>query len=126
MKKALFFAFALAASTLTFAARQPGTPTQTTQQADSTALKAYTGTYTFASNDNFKQLILTVENGELYGAVDAYPKNKLVKQPAADTFKSTSEYGSVFTFTRDAATQQVTGCTMAIMGNTITARKDPR
>ena len=126
MKKPLFFAFAFAASTLVFAAPKPVVPIQTVQQADSTDLKAYAGTYTFAANDNFKQLVITVENGELYGAVDTYPKNKLVKQAAAHTFKSTSEYGSVFTFTHDTATKQVTGFTMEIMGNTITAKKDPR
>ncbi|MFD1140437.1 DUF3471 domain-containing protein [Larkinella insperata] len=126
MKTLLFLAIALAATTLVFAAPRPGAPAQTVQPADSTDLKPFAGTYTFDANDNLKQMVVTVENGELYGAVDTYPKSKLVKQAAADTFKSTSEYGSVFTFKRDAATKQVTGFSMEIMGNTLTAKKDAR
>ncbi|GAB3342425.1 hypothetical protein GCM10027299_57220 [Larkinella ripae] len=124
MKKLLLFAFALTISTLVFATQKPGISSALVQSADSTDLKAYAGTYTFASNDTFKQFVVTVENGELFGAVDTYPKNKLVKQPAADTYKSTSEYGSVFTFSRDAASKQVTGFKIQIMGNELTATKD--
>jgi hypothetical protein len=124
MKKLLLFTLAFTVSTLIFAAQIPVFRVETIHQADSTDLKAYAGTYTFAQNDNFKQFIVTVENGELYGAVDTYPKNKLLKQATADTFKSTSEYGSVFTFSRDQATKLVTGFKVQIMGNEITAKKD--
>ncbi|GAB3893595.1 hypothetical protein GCM10028803_07870 [Larkinella knui] len=124
MKTSLLFALTFAASTVVFAARKPDFRIKTVIQADSTDLKAYAGTYTFAQNDNFKQVTITVENGELYGAVDAYPKNKLLKQATADTFKSTSEYGSVFTFIRDAATKAVTGFKLQIMGNEVTAKKE--
>ena len=125
MKNALIFAFIFAASTPVFAVEKPFFRAETVQQqADSTDLKAYAGTYTFAPNDNVKQYIITVENGELYGAVDTNPKNKLVKQAAADTFKSTSQYGSIFTFSRDAASKQVTGFKIQIMGNELTATKD--
>jgi hypothetical protein len=125
MKKLILFVLTFAVSTLVFATQKPVFNSEkTVYQADSTELKAYAGTYTFAQNDNFKQFVVTVENGELYGAVDAYPKNKLVKQATADTFKSTSEYGSVFTFSRDAATKAVTGFKIQIMGNEVTAKKD--
>ena len=124
MKNGLLFAFIFAASTPVFAAEKLVFCTETVQQADSTDLKAYAGTYTFAPNDNVKQYIITVENGELYGAVDTNPKNKLVKQAAADTFKSTSQYGSIFTFSRDAASKKVTGFKIQIMGNELTATKD--
>ncbi|GAB3936831.1 DUF3471 domain-containing protein [Larkinella terrae] len=125
MKKLLVFAFALtAASPLAFASNSPVSKTATVQQADSTDLKAYTGKYTFAQNDTFKQFTITLENGDLYGAVDEYPKNKLVKQSAPETFKSTSEYGSIFTFTRDAATKAVTGFSIKIMGNELSATRD--
>ncbi|RRB02853.1 DUF3471 domain-containing protein [Larkinella rosea] len=124
MKNLLFFAFLLAASPLAFARPVSTFRPAPIQPADSTDLKAYAGTYTFAQNDNIKQFTITVENGELYGAVDSYPRNKLLKQPAAETFKSTSEYGSVLTFTRDAATKAVTGFKIQLMGNELTATKD--
>lgn len=124
MKKLLLLVCISATAFPVFSAEKTAFRRSVVQQADSTELKSYAGTYTFAQNDNFKQFVITVENGELFGAVDTYPKNKLVRQPAADTFKSTSEYGSVFTFIRDAATKVVSGFKMQIMGNEITATKD--
>lgn len=126
MKKLLLFTLALTMSHLVFAGRQqrPTIPSGTVYPADSIDLKAYAGKYTFSQNDTFKHFTITLENGDLYGAVDEYPKNKLVKQATAETFKSTSEYGSVFTFTRDAATKLVTGFKIQIMGNEVTATKD--
>ncbi|WP_229311124.1 DUF3471 domain-containing protein [Larkinella soli] len=82
---------------------------------DEKELQQYTGSYKFTANDNFQKLTVTVENGDLYGQVDANDRYKLVKQTEPDTFKSTSSYGSVFTFTRDPNTKAVTGFRMKIM-----------
>ncbi|UFH53516.1 DUF3471 domain-containing protein [Spirosoma sp. KNUC1025] len=97
---------------------------QTASTTDSTALKAYAGSYSFDSDSPVKKYVVTAEKGDLYGAADDYGKNKLVKQDKADTYKSTSSYGSVITFVRDAATKAVTGFTMAIQGSEMTAKKD--
>ncbi|WP_420151198.1 DUF3471 domain-containing protein [Spirosoma sp.] len=91
---------------------------------DSTALKAYVGSYSFDSDSPVKKYTVTTEKGELYGSADDLGKNKLVRQDKADTYKSTSSYGSVITFVRDAATKAVTGFTMAIQGTELSAKKD--
>ena len=92
--------------------------------ADSTNLKAYAGSYTFASGSPIQKFTVTAEKGELYGEADSYGRNKLLKQPEPNTYKSTSSYGSIITFIRDAATKAVTGITMAIQGTELTAKKD--
>ncbi|GAB4024153.1 DUF3471 domain-containing protein [Spirosoma gilvum] len=95
-----------------------------TTGTDSTALKAYAGSYTFESGNPIQKFIVTIDKGELFGEVDGYGKNKLLKQDKTDTFKSTSSYGSVITFNRDASSKAVTGFSMAIQGSTLTAKKD--
>jgi hypothetical protein len=92
-------------------------------QADSTDLRAYAGTYEFASGSPIGQFVIKLEKGDLYGEADSYGANKLLKQPEPDTFKSTSQYGSVLTFTRDANTKAITGFKMAIQGQELVAKK---
>ena len=101
------------------------TNAQTTPAStDSTNLKAYAGTYTFASGSPLQHYSISVDKGELYGEADNYGKNKLVKQAKTDTYQSTSSYGSVITFVRDAATKAVTSLTMLIQGTEISAKRD--
>lgn len=102
---------------VSFAASYAQTPA-----ADS--LNAYAGTYTFASGSPVNTFIVTVDQGTLYGEVDGNGKNKLLKQPAVDTFKSTSSYGSVITFLRDAATKAITGFTLIAQGTELSAKKE--
>lgn len=92
-------------------------------RADSTDLQAYVGTYTFESGSPINQFVIKVEKGELFGEADVYGANKLLKQEKPDTFKSTSQYGSVLTFTRDPATKAITGFRMAIMDQELVAKK---
>ena len=92
--------------------------------ADSTNLSAYAGSYTFESGSPVQKFTVTAQKGDLFGEADSYGKNKLLKQPSADTYKSTSSYGSIITFSRDAATKAVTGLTMAIQGNELAAKKE--
>ncbi|GAB3941402.1 hypothetical protein GCM10028805_04580 [Spirosoma harenae] len=101
------------------------TPSQAqTITTDSTALKAYVGSYTFESGSPVAKYTVTTDKGELFGEADTMGKNKLLKQEKADTYKSTSSYGSIITFTRDATTKAVTGFSMAIQGSELTAKKD--
>ncbi|GAA4414052.1 hypothetical protein GCM10023187_43050 [Nibrella viscosa] len=99
-------------------------PVTASVSADDKELQAYAGTYTFADNGTFQKLTITVENGELYGQVDSNERYKLVKQSEPDTYKSTSSYGSVYTFTRDATTKAVTGFRMKIMDYNLEGTKD--
>jgi hypothetical protein len=86
-------------------------------------LTEYTGNYTFASGSPLSTYTVTVKDGALHGdaGMGNYKLNKLDK---ADQFQSTSSYGSVITFTRDANTKAVTGLTLAAQGQEITATKD--
>ncbi len=95
-----------------------------TATTDSTSLKAYVGSYTFASGSPLQKYVITADKGDLYGEADSYGKNKLVKQAKADTYQSTSSYGSMITFVRDAATKAVTSLSIAAQGTELTAKKD--
>ena len=95
-----------------------------TTATDSTALKAYVGTYTFGSGSPVQKYMVTADKGDLYGEADSNGKNKLLKQDKADTFKSTSSYGSIITFLRDVATKAVTGFGLEAQGTQLTAQKD--
>lgn len=95
---------------------------QTMAAADS--LAAYVGTYTFSQGDPISKFTVTVEKGELFGEADSYGRNKLIRQPGADTFQSTSSYGSIITFIRDATTKVVTKLTLAAQGAELSAKKE--
>ena len=96
----------------------------TASTADSTNLKSYVGSYTFDSGSPLQKYTITAEKGDLFGEADSYGKNKLVKQAQADTYQSTSSYGSIITFMRDAATKAVTGFAIAAQGTQLVAKKD--
>ncbi len=115
--------FCLLAS-LTFAHATPPRSFQPAPiHADSTDLKAYAGTYAFATGSPLNEYVIKLEKGDLYGEADSYGANKLVKQDKPDTFQSTSQYASILTFTRDAATKEVTGFKMAIAGQELLATR---
>lgn len=101
-----------------------GTVNAQTTTADTTAMSAYAGTYTFGSGSPVQKYTVTTEKGDLYGEADSNGKNKLLKQDKPDTFKSTSSYGSIITFLRDATTKAVTGFGLEAQGNELTAKKD--
>lgn len=92
--------------------------------ADSANLNDYTGAYTFPSGSPIQKFTVSIEKGELYGEADTFGKNKLVKQAKADTYQSTSSYGSIITFVRDAAKKTVTGLTLAAQGSELVANKE--
>ncbi|MBO0951123.1 DUF3471 domain-containing protein [Fibrella forsythiae] len=103
------------------ASAQTTTPTPATaNQSDS--LRVYAGTYTFSGGSPISTFTITVKDGFLYGDA-GMGENKLIKQAQADQFKSTSSYGSIITFIRDAATKAVTGLTLAAQGQELSATK---
>ncbi|RYF64263.1 MAG: DUF3471 domain-containing protein [Cytophagaceae bacterium] len=89
-------------------------------QSDS--LRVYAGTYAFTSGSPISTFTITVKDGSLYGDA-GMGENKLIKQDKADQFKSTSSYGSIITFVRDAATKAITGLTLAAQGQELSATK---
>ena len=95
-----------------------------TISSDTTNLKAYLGSYTLSSGSPIQKYTITSEKGDLYGEADSFGKNKLVRQAKADTYQSTSSYGSMITFVRDATTKAVTGLSMSAQGTELTAKKD--
>lgn len=94
---------------------------QTTSPAD--LLNAYVGTYTFSGGSPVSKFTVTADKGILYGEADGFGPNKLLKQPAADTFQSTSSYGSIITFRRDATTKAVKELTLVAQGTELSAKK---
>ncbi|WP_080239790.1 DUF3471 domain-containing protein [Spirosoma rigui] len=101
---------------------QPAVPVVAT--ADSANLNAYTGTYTFPSGSPIQKFTVSTEKGELYGEADTFGKNKLVKQAKADTYQSTSSYGSMITFVKDVANKTITGLTLSAQGTELVAKKE--
>lgn len=109
---------------LTVAHQTRAQTTPASAPADTTNLTAYAGSYSFASGSPLQKFVVTAEQGSLYGEADSYGKNKLIRQAKADTYQSTSSYGSIITFVRDAATKAITGLTLAIQGTELAATKD--
>jgi hypothetical protein len=109
----------LAATTTTFA-QTTTTPVVATAI---TNLTEYAGKYSFSSGSPLSTYAVTVKDGALHGdaGMGTYKLNKLDK---ADQFQSTSSYGSIITFTRDATTKAITGLTLAAQGQELTATKD--
>jgi len=100
---------------------QTATPTATTAAAPIT-LNEYAGTYTFDTGSPISTYTVTVTEGNLNGDA-GMGAHKLVKLEKADQFQSTSSYGSIITFRRDAATKAITGLTLAVQGQEIVAKK---
>ena len=111
---------------LTAVAQSSTTPTAVTATTDAdtlqAALREYAGTYNFADGSPISTYSVTVKAGHLHGDA-GMGDYKLVKQPKADQFQSTSSYGSVITFTRDATTKAVTGLTLSARGQELTATR---
>ncbi len=91
---------------------------------DSTELSAYAGVYTFVSGSPVQKFTVSVKKGDLYGEADGFGEYKLLKQPIADTYRSTSSYGSIITFVRDAATKAIAGLTLAAQGMELSAKRN--
>ncbi len=120
----IFLNFSLLLIVLIAGTANAQTSSPASSSTDSTTLRAYVGSYTFASGSPVQKYIISIQKGELFGAADSFGENKLVKQAKADTYQSTSSYGSIITFVRDATTKAVTGLTLAIQGTELSAKRD--
>lgn len=92
------------------------------QTAATDSLKQYVGTYKMKGDAPFESYKITFADGSISGEADSYGANKLVKKEGVDKFQSTSSYGSIITFTRNAD-KKVTGLKMEIQGTEIFAEK---
>ncbi|MEZ0542491.1 DUF3471 domain-containing protein [Fibrella arboris] len=101
---------------------QATTPVNATATS-TTDLREYAGTYTFTSGSPISTYSISVKEGNLYGDA-GMGEYKLLKQEQADQYKSTSSYGSIITFIRDATTKAVTGLTLAAQGQALSATKE--
>ncbi|MEZ4904342.1 MAG: DUF3471 domain-containing protein [Spirosomataceae bacterium] len=86
-------------------------------------LEAYVGTYKMIDNAYFSVFKITIKEGSLYGEADENGANKLLKQEQADTFKSTSQYGSIIKFKRNTETNKVTGLTLNLQDTEMVGEK---
>ncbi|MEZ0607496.1 DUF3471 domain-containing protein [Fibrella sp. WM1] len=123
MKTNVCLLLCLFALTTAAVAQTSTTAPSAATSATSESLRDYAGTYTFASGSPISNYTITVKDGELYGdaGMGTY---KLIKQDAVDQYKSTSSYGSIISFVRDASTKQVTGLSLAAQGQQLNATKD--
>ncbi len=95
----------------------------TTISASADSLSEYVGTYKMKDNGYFSEFKVTLQEGFLYGEADQNGANKLLKQDKADTFKSTSQYGSIITFKRNPETKKVVGLSLLIQDTEMNADK---
>ncbi len=87
------------------------------------SLSEYVGTYKMKDNGYFSAYKITLKEGALYGEADENGANKLLKQDKPDTFKSTSQYGSIITFKRNPDTKKVAGLSLLIQDTEMLADK---
>ena len=92
------------------------------QTAVADSLKQYVGTYKMKGDAPFQTYTISFADGSISGEADSYGGNKLIKKEGSDKFQSTSSYGSIITFTRNAD-KKVTGFKMEIQGSAILADK---
>lgn len=117
MKKILF---TLSLSLILTAVMAKNAPT-TSPAIDTAGLEQYAGIYNF--DGQLTKATVIVKENSLFSEVDSYGSNKLIALQDADTFQSTSSYGSIYVFQRDPATKMVTGVILKLMGQEIAGKK---
>jgi hypothetical protein len=132
MKKSAFFLLGAALTVAVGASAMAGsvniTPAHSLVSrvvADSTELAQYAGTYSFPAGSPVSTITITLEKGELYGEVDGYGRNKILKQTEDHIFKSTSSYGTMYIFQREAD-KTISGVLLQLMGQELVAKKDKK
>lgn len=85
-------------------------------------IEEYAGIYKIKDGP-LSAITVSAENGKLFAEVDSYGKNEILKQDKADTFKSTSSYGTVYTFQRNAD-KKVVAVKIALMEQELVAEKE--
>jgi Domain of unknown function (DUF3471) len=89
-------------------------------QNGSISTKDYVGKYKMESY--FEICTISEKQGELYAEVDTNGQNKLLKTDKEDIFKSTSSYGTIFTFTRNDK-KEVISVSLHLMDNDVAGKK---
>jgi hypothetical protein len=115
MKKYLVLLLFSALSSVSFAQDAPAEI-----KIDTAILKTFAGKFTFSST--FQQCVFEYKNGDLHAEVDSYGQNRIFAI-GEDRFKSTSSYGTEFTFLRDA-NKKITGVRLALMGQELEGTKE--
>lgn len=87
-----------------------------------TGVEEYAGIYKIKDGP-LSTVTVSTESGKLFAEVDSYGKNEILKQDKADTFKSTSSYGTVYTFQRNAD-KKVVSVKIALMEQELVAEKE--
>jgi Domain of unknown function (DUF3471) len=121
MKKILVIALFLGACTTIWANPKPIKKPIFQKSIVADSLDEYLGEYKMS--EYFATYKVTKDGGFLYAEADSYGNNKLIKQKEADTFVSTSSYGTTVTFLRDATTKKVTGVKLLLQGNEVIGKK---
>jgi len=125
MKTNLFFALSVGlvlSGASSYAAS--ANPYSAVAPADSVDLTSYAGTYSFGEVFRYRNMSLLWRGAPCTVKRIPMVRNKLLKQPDADTFKSTSSYGSIIVFKRDPATKKVTSLILKIMDQEVPAKKE--
>lgn len=123
MKSVALFILAVGIAYLS-QAKIPKIPSPHLTLADSSNnYQEYVGKYKMAENGFITNYNITIKDGELYGAADDYGANRLIKQKDADTFLSTSQYGSTIIFQRDSDTKKVKGLKLVLQNNEMLGTK---
>jgi hypothetical protein len=121
MKKFIVIALCIGAYTSISAKPTPIKKTISQKQIIADSLDEFLGEYKM--KEYFAVYKVTKDGGFLYGEADSYGNNKLLKQKEADTYISTSSYGTTIIFTRDPASKKVTGIKMLLQGNEVIGKK---
>lgn len=121
MKKFILVALCIGMYTILWAKLTPIKKPIFLTQIVADSLDEYLGEYKM--KEYFSVYKVTKDGGSLYGEADRYGNNKLLKQKDADTYVSTSSYGSTIIFTREATTKKVTGIKMILQGNEVIGTK---
>ena len=90
-------------------------------QKDSVNLAEYAGIYKF--KEQFQQVTIELKDGSLFAEVDSYGSNKINKQKEDDTFLSTSSYGTIYVFQRNAD-KKIVAVKLKLMGQEIVGEKE--
>jgi hypothetical protein len=121
MKKIILIALCIGAYASLSAKPTPLKKTIPQKQIIADSLDEFLGEYKMT--EYFSVYKVTKEGGFLYGEADSFGSNKLLKQKEADTYVSTSSYGTTIIFTRNPASKKVTGIKMLLQGNEVIGKK---
>jgi hypothetical protein len=121
MKKFILIALCIGAYTSISAKPSPIKKPIFQKQIAADSLDEFLGEYKM--KEYFAVYKVTKDGGFLYGEADSYGNNKLLKQKEADTYISTSSYGTTISFIRDSSSKKVTGIKLLLQGNEVIGTK---